>query len=332
MSATSFLAAGTAALGIAMTLAAGSALAATQPPATGPEAKPSIVADYTIYIGGFMAAEGSINATLEEGNYLVRSNLGVSGMPARFYNAQWNMTSEGSLSDEKLKPARFAFRSDEKGKIKEREITYDAAGVPTPVFDPPEKDLIDILPFERRNANHAESEDGREDAKEHHDVILFGLGRYGGAIAQRLLNRGVSTLGVDFNPSAVRLWRERGLDAVYGDLTDQEFLTHLPLDRVKWVISTTSDHDTGVTHEDTRIPMISTLRKFGYEGKIAVTSQRGAALERLKEAGADLILFPFQDAADQAVELITSEAPEPERIETPEDCDDQKELDEIKGL
>lgn len=152
MSAISFLAAGTAALGIAMTLAAGSALAATQPPATGPEAKPNIVADYTIYIGGFMAAEGSINATLEEGNYLVRSNLGVSGMPARFYNAQWNMTSEGSLSDEKLKPARFAFRSDEKGKIKEREITYDAAGVPTPVFDPPEKDLIDILPFERRNA------------------------------------------------------------------------------------------------------------------------------------------------------------------------------------
>lgn len=152
MSATSFIAAGTAALGIAMTLATGGALAATQPPAIDPEAKPNIVADYTIYIGGFMAAEGSINATLEEGNYLVRSNLGVAGMPARFYNAQWDMTSEGSLTDEKLKPARFAFRSDEKGKIKEREITYDASGVPTPVFDPPENDLTDILPFERRNA------------------------------------------------------------------------------------------------------------------------------------------------------------------------------------
>lgn len=152
MSATSFIASGTAAIGIALTLATGSALAATQPPAIDPEAKPNIVADYTIYIGGFMAAEGSINATLEEGNYLVRSNLGVAGMPARFYDAQWDMTSEGSLTDEKLKPARFAFRSDEKGRIKEREITYDASGVPTPVFDPPENDLIDVLPFERRNA------------------------------------------------------------------------------------------------------------------------------------------------------------------------------------
>ena len=79
-----------------------------------------------------------------------------------------------------------------------------------------------------------------------------------------------------------------------------------------------------MTHEDTRIAMISTLRKFGYEGKIAVTSQRGAALERLKEAGADLILFPFQDAADQAVDLLTGEAPEPERFETPGDGNEQK--------
>lgn len=181
-----------------------------------------------------------------------------------------------------------------------------------------------LSPFERRNINHAETEDGEDTARQHHDIVLFGLGRYGGAIAQRLINREVSTLGVDFNPSAVRLWRERGLDAVYGDLTDQEFITHLPLNRVRWIISTTSDHETGVTHEDTRIAMISTLRKFGYQGKIAVTSQRGAALERLKEAGADLILFPFQDAADQAVELLTSESPEPERLETPEDSDDQK--------
>lgn len=149
-----------------------------------------------------------------------------------------------------------------------------------------------LAPFERRNANHAETDDA-DTARQHHDVVLFGLGRYGGAIAQRLLNRGVSTLGVDFNPSAVRLWRERGLDAVYGDLTDQN---SLPICRSAGCAGSSPlpRPETGVTHEDTRIAMISTLRKFGFEGKIAVTSQRGAALERLKEAGADLILFPFQ--------------------------------------
>lgn len=152
MSATNFISAGTAALGIALALASGSALAATEPLTAPKDAKPGFVADYTIYIGGFMAAEGSIDATIEEGAYLVRSNLGVAGMPARLYNAQWDMTSEGNLAGEKLRPSRFAFRSDEKGEVKEREITYDASGVPTPVFDPPEDDLADILPFERRNA------------------------------------------------------------------------------------------------------------------------------------------------------------------------------------
>ena len=148
MSATSFMAALTAALAIAT----GGALAATEPPAATSGPKPNIVADYTIFIGGFMAAEGSIDATLEEGAYFVRSNLGVAGMPSRFYDARWNMTSEGNLADDKLRPKRFAFQSDEKGKVKQREITYDASGVPTPVFDPPEDDLADILPFERRNA------------------------------------------------------------------------------------------------------------------------------------------------------------------------------------
>jgi Kef-type K+ transport system membrane component KefB len=184
-----------------------------------------------------------------------------------------------------------------------------------------------LAPFERRNIPPAESQDG-EAARTRHDIILFGLGRYGGAIAQRLLARGVSTLGTDFNPAAVRLWREKGLDAVYGDLTDQEFITHLPLSGARWVISTASDHDTGVTAEDSRIAMIRTLRKHGYTGRIAVTSQRGAHIDELKAAGADLVLQPFQDAADQAVDFITGrERGEPVRLE-PVPEDDQREIAE----
>lgn len=172
-------------------------------------------------------------------------------------------------------------------------------------------------PFERRNGKTVEESDGA-DAKKKYDVILFGLGRYGGAIAQRLLRKNISTLGVDFNPVAVRLWREQGLDAIYGDLTDQEFVSGLPLASAKWVISTTSDHDTGITHEDSRVAMIQTLRKAGCRSKIAVASQRGVGADRLKAAGADLVLEPFQDAADQAVALLAAPK-EPERLEPPPD-------------
>ncbi|MCC5994911.1 MAG: cation:proton antiporter [Oceanicaulis sp.] len=182
--------------------------------------------------------------------------------------------------------------------------------------------------FERKALQPAEN--GEADAaKGRHDVILLGLGRYGGAIAQRLIKNDISALGADFNPSAVRTWRERGLDAIYGDLSDQEFLTHLPLKGVQWVISTATDRETGVAQEDSRIAMIKTLRKFGYRGKIAVTSQHGTRIDELIEAGADLVLQPFQDAADRAVDLISGRSDlNIERLDPVEDAEDQKDIPE----
>ncbi|MDP3417732.1 cation:proton antiporter [Falsiroseomonas sp.] len=53
------------------------------------------------------------------------------------------------------------------------------------------------------------------------DVVLFGLGRFGGNIAQHLRARGLTMLGVDFDPEAVRQWHEQGFAALYGDASDR---------------------------------------------------------------------------------------------------------------
>ena len=66
---------------------------------------------------------------------------------------------------------------------------------------------------------------------------LAGLGRFGGAIAERLRERGLTVLGVDFDPEAVRAWRRSGYVAVYGDATDPELVAALPLERTRWAIS-----------------------------------------------------------------------------------------------
>lgn len=42
------------------------------------------------------------------------------------------------------------------------------------------------------------------------EIILFGLGRYGGRLIRRLHEQGVATLGVDFDPEAARLARRHG--------------------------------------------------------------------------------------------------------------------------
>lgn len=147
-------------------------------------------------------------------------------------------------------------------------------------------------------------------------VLVFGLGRFGTAIGMRLKKRGCGVLGVDFNPLAVRRWRELGLKTEFGDATDPEFIAELPLDRAEWIVATVPIHLTGLTHEDTRSTLIQLARSAGFRGRIAVTSHNARDTEELLAAGATVVLEPFQDAADRAADILTG-GREEERTDIP---------------
>lgn len=144
------------ALGLALALAvgAGTFASATAPvPAipTGP--KPDIHADYTIYVGGLIFAEGSMSATLNGRDYLLRNRLGSAGLPGKFWDARWTMTSEGRIAEDTLQPKRFAFSATEKDETKRRLMVYDASGAPELTFDPPlpPEEANRTQPYERKN-------------------------------------------------------------------------------------------------------------------------------------------------------------------------------------
>jgi Kef-type K+ transport system membrane component KefB len=129
------------------------------------------------------------------------------------------------------------------------------------------------------------------------DVILFGLGRYGGNLARRLRHRGISVLGVDFDPQAVRDWRREGFPAQYGDAEDPEFPATLPLAHARWVISTAPQRDVSLA-------LLHGLRAHGFRGRTALTAHSDADAELLRQKGADRVFLPFADAAEQAAETI----------------------------
>ncbi|MEE4298764.1 MAG: cation:proton antiporter family protein [Pseudomonadales bacterium] len=139
-------------------------------------------------------------------------------------------------------------------------------------------------------------------------VLLFGLGRYGRAIAADLAERGVRVLAVDFDPLALESAAEAGLDALYGDATDPEFLAHLPLHDVSWALCAMPVQTGGLTHDDGRLSVVRALRDHGFEGRIAVTSLGGEDEVAMREAGADLVLQPFRDAAARAAQLVATGA------------------------
>jgi len=149
--------------------------------------------------------------------------------------------------------------------------------------------------FERHHPYRETSYDGTAEGDE--DVIVLGLGRYGRGVSQVLRQRGCNVLGVDFDPETVRTLQRDGFVIRYGDAEDPEFIGSLPLVQVSWVVSTA--HERQVNRA-----LLQGLSQQGYRGRVAVTAHNHHDAELLRQAGADLVLLPFADAAEQAVERL----------------------------
>ena len=174
--------------------------------------------------------------------------------------------------------------------------------------------------FDRSNGD-AEAEAA---GQRRHDVVLFGLGRYGLGIALALRDSGKRVLGIDFSPEAVRNARAQGFDAMFGDASDPEFLSHLPLEQAEWLVMAVPEHDIGLTHEDPRLALLGTARELGFRGKVAVAAHRETTAERLTAARADLVLMPYRDAAFAAAGMIAGRTAAP--VSTAADPEGQKDL------
>lgn len=129
------------------------------------------------------------------------------------------------------------------------------------------------------------------------EVIIIGLGRYGGQLAQRLHKEGVRILGVDFDPERVRELRRHGLRIVFGDVENTELADMLPLGKVRWVVSTLPD--VGIN-----LALIANLSQHGYSGLIAAVAHVQEDAYTLTQAGASTVFLPYADATEFAAETL----------------------------
>lgn len=155
--------------------------------------------------------------------------------------------------------------------------------------------------FERRVPHREESDD--HGATKGVDVVLFGLGRYGGRIARLLRDNGVRMLAVDFDPDVVHTARAEGFDAIYGDASDPELLESLPRDYDAAIIALPAVPTT-MLEIDVRAHLVRALRARGDAGAIVVTAGSAEDGERLRALGANLTLRPLEDGAELAFEHI----------------------------
>jgi Kef-type K+ transport system membrane component KefB len=138
--------------------------------------------------------------------------------------------------------------------------------------------------------------------EEHHEanrpeLAVFGLGRYGARLFRKLHGEGLDVLGVDFDPEVVTALEREGLHVHFGDCEDVNFLDTLPVDGMKWVVST-------LPLPDAHRLLLSGLKHVGYAGGFSALARDETQFSILKEMGPDQILNPVSDAVDFAAEEL----------------------------
>lgn len=140
---------------------------------------------------------------------------------------------------------------------------------------------------------------------ENYDSVIFGFDRVGHLFAGALKKLELSFLVVDFNPES----RERvdllGLDSRFGDAADIEFLTELPLQKPKLIISTIPDNATNVL-------ITSHFRERNAKAIIIPLAHTKAEALELYRSGATYVLMPHYLGADFVAQLISTNGTRPD--------------------
>jgi Kef-type K+ transport system membrane component KefB len=133
------------------------------------------------------------------------------------------------------------------------------------------------------------------------DVILYGLGRMGRGTAQRIAEAGFHVLAVDYDPQRVARTIHPRVTTVYGSAEDVDFLESLPLATTPMVIS-------AIPSSNVDLVLLHALQHHDYAGMVVLSTLTRRDAERLRAAGADMVVEPYERGADTIVGLVREHA------------------------
>jgi trk system potassium uptake protein TrkA len=130
-------------------------------------------------------------------------------------------------------------------------------------------------------------------------VVVIGLGRFGGAVAETIVGLGQDVLGIDENSERAQAWAERLTHVVQADSTEAETLRRLGVaDFTRAVVAIGSDVEASVL----TVLALSELGVPEIWAK-ALSSKHGRILER---TGAHRVVYPEADMGRRVAMLVAT--------------------------
>ncbi len=130
-------------------------------------------------------------------------------------------------------------------------------------------------------------------------VIVFGSHRLGHRIIQALRKLRIPIAVIDNNPRAILALQNEGIESIFGDAGDADFIAELPLEKAKLVISTLPDEEANLVIKD----MLK--RRKSQAAFIATAEQSPAALDLYKQ-GVDYVIIPHHLGGDLMSSIIAA--------------------------
>lgn len=132
-----------------------------------------------------------------------------------------------------------------------------------------------------------------------YDIILFGYHRIGFKIINSLKELDSSFVVIDYNPKVIFSLNKLGIDSIYGDAGNKEFLKDIPLDKAKIVISTIPDSETNIVIQEM-------LREANSEAIFIATTEHPTSALDLYKKGVDYVILPHHLGGEYAAHMIKS--------------------------
>jgi Kef-type K+ transport system membrane component KefB len=153
--------------------------------------------------------------------------------------------------------------------------------------------------FEFRTTHVSESEDS---ISHPFDAIIVGAGRLGSSVTAGLLQKNANLLVVDSDPEALKKLKQRRVTTLYGDISDADFASSLPLNETDAIICTVQDRSTNLV-------LLETLGRFGFEGSICLTAMDEPTAKLFQQNPGVTVIKPLKMAAHRIVDNL----PEPRK-------------------
>lgn len=132
---------------------------------------------------------------------------------------------------------------------------------------------------------------------ERHQIGIFGFRRMGPHVLRAISRLNMSCLIVDHNPETIKRLKKRGIPAVFGDVSNAEFLSEFDFKDMNFVISTINEYHTNRS-------LLENYKTRNPHGILILTADEKEEALDLYERGADYIIEPHHIGGNHIESMI----------------------------